>query len=90
MQELSVSQFRSNPVQTVDRAVSNHEILKITRKQGRDFVVLSAEDWEQLQETLYVLQNQSLMRQIADSLNTHISRAGYIPTQEEVDEIVSI
>jgi len=41
---------------------------------------MSAEDWERDQETLYVLQNTSLMRQIADSSATH---TGYTPTKEQ-------
>jgi hypothetical protein len=33
--------------------------------------VLSAEDWEREQETLYVLQNSELMKQMAAALATH-------------------
>jgi antitoxin YefM len=34
----------------------------------QDFVVVSAEDWDREQKTLYVLQNRSLMEQIERSL----------------------
>jgi antitoxin YefM len=51
---------------------------------------MSAEDWERDQETLYVLQNTSLMRQIAESSATHRAGNGYAPTKEQLDEIVGI
>ena len=57
--------------------------LKVTRRNGEDFVVISAEDWEQEQETLficYILQNQSLMQQIAESQSTHKLSQGYKPS----------
>ncbi|MGB2973669.1 MAG: prevent-host-death protein, partial [Candidatus Competibacter sp.] len=42
------------------------------------------------QETLFVLQNSDLMRQIAESLRTHEKGTGYSPSAEEIDEITSI
>ena len=38
---------------------------------GEAYVVMSADDWEREQETLYVLQNIHVMQQMADSLKTH-------------------
>lgn len=90
MVELSVNKFRTNLKAFVDRAIDEHVPLKITRRAGRDFVVVSAEDWEREQETLYVLQNSSLMKQIFDSSITHQDKRGYHPTKEELDEINSI
>ncbi|MFM7886608.1 MAG: prevent-host-death protein [Pseudanabaena sp.] len=49
-----------------------------------------ADDWEQNQETLFVLQNDSLMKQIALSITTHEKEQGYQPSKGEVDEIVAI
>jgi antitoxin YefM len=90
MDSVSVNQFRDNLKHFVDRVADRHTILKVTRRNGEDFVVISAEDWEREQETLYVLQNQSLMQQIADSTKTHEQKTGYISKDEELDEIVSI
>ena len=49
-------------------------------------VTLSTQEWASLQETLYVLQNPSLMKQIASSLETYQQGTGYQPTLEELDE----
>lgn len=68
--------------------MSQHKPLKVTRRSGEAFVVVSAEDWEREQETLYVLQNRDLMQQIAASLETHTH--GYTPTDEQLDELTGI
>lgn len=90
MNTVSVNQFRDNLKNFVEQVVSRHEPLKVTRRAGDAFVVLSAEDWEREQETLHVLQNQNLMQQIAASLETHKSSQGYQPTKEQLDEITGI
>lgn len=51
---------------------------------------MTAEHWERDQETLYVLQNTSLMRQIALSSATHNAATGYAPTKEQLDEIAGL
>ena len=81
---LSVNQFRANLRQYVDLAVDNHEPLEISRKNGEAFVVMSLEDYQREQETLYVLGNTSLMKQIQASLNTYNTQSGYIPTSDEL------
>ena len=71
MKEISVHEFRSHLRQAVEGVVEDHVPLRVRRRGGQDFVVVSAEDWEREQETLYVLQNRSLMEQIERSLKTH-------------------
>ena len=65
MNSISVNQFREKLKNFVETVIQEHQPLKVTRRNGEDFVVISAEDWEREQETLYVLQNQSLMKQIS-------------------------
>ncbi len=86
---VSVSQFRSNIKTYVDKAIFNHEPLVVNRKKGEDFVVISLDDYQREQETLYILSNNSLMRQIQKSLITHNLQKGYKPSQKELDEINS-
>jgi antitoxin YefM len=90
MDTVSVNQFRDNLKNLVEQTISKHEPLRVTRRSGEDFVVVSAEDWEREQETLYVLQNSDLMKQIAASLATHSNNKGYKPTKEQMDEITRI
>ena len=74
--ELSVKKIRANLKSYVDRAIEEHKVLRVNLRSGKDFVVMSAEDWEREQETLYVMRNQSLMSQIAESLQTYQSGVG--------------
>ncbi len=89
MIQLSVNKFRANLKTFVDKAINDHIPLRVKRRAGRDFIVMSAEDWERERETLYVLQNSSLMMQINESLKTHKLNNGYKPTEEELNEINS-
>lgn len=90
MESVSVNKFRDNLKTFVESAADRHEPLRVTRRNGKDFVVMSIEDWESEQETLYVLQNPSLMRQIRDSQGTHQSKQGYSPTQQEMAEMLAV
>ncbi|MFP4332875.1 MAG: type II toxin-antitoxin system Phd/YefM family antitoxin [Campylobacterales bacterium] len=87
---LSVNEFRANLKTYVDTAISTHEPLKVSRRNGGDFVVMSLEDYERENETLYVLQNSSLMNQIVKSLKTFEDSKGYKPNSSELNEINSI
>ncbi|MEI7868579.1 MAG: type II toxin-antitoxin system Phd/YefM family antitoxin [Candidatus Methylumidiphilus sp.] len=90
MESTSANKFRENMKGYVEQVVKRHEPLKVTHRNGEDFVIISAEDWEREQETLHVLQNNDLMKQIADSLDTHAKKSGYLPTDRELNEIAGI
>ena len=90
MDSTTVNKFRDSLKTYVEQVVSKHMPLRVTRRNGADFVVVSAEDWERDQETSYVLQNNSIMRQIAESSVTHTAKNGYNPTEEQVNEILGV
>ncbi|WP_330110153.1 type II toxin-antitoxin system Phd/YefM family antitoxin [Methylophaga thalassica] len=71
MDTVSLNKFRDNLENFLMQIVNRNEPLKVTRRIGEAFVVLSANDWQREQETLHVLQNKDLMQQIADSLKIH-------------------
>ncbi|WP_298768216.1 type II toxin-antitoxin system Phd/YefM family antitoxin [uncultured Shewanella sp.] len=87
MNSVSVNKFRDNLKAYVEQTVNEHEPLKVTRRTGEDFIVVSADDWARDQETLHVLQNISLMQQISESMKTHTNEKGYTPTEEQMNEI---
>jgi antitoxin YefM len=90
MDSVSVNRFRDNLKSLVDHVVNRHDPLKVTRRGGEDFVVVSAEDWEREQETLYVLQNTALIEQIAASSATHTQGKGRHADKDVMDEITGI
>jgi len=87
MIELSVNKFRANIKEFVDKVIEDHQAIRVNRRAGKDFIVMSAEDWEREQETLYILRNNSLMSQVAESLISYKDESGHKPTQAELDEI---
>ncbi len=76
MDTVSINEFRGSFREHVDKVLSEHEPLKVTGRNGADFMVIGAEDWEREQETLYVLGNRSLMEQITHSAQTHAAAEG--------------
>ena len=84
MNSVSVNQFRENLKTHVESVIHNHEPIKVTRREHEAFVVVSLEDWEREQETLYVLQNQSLMNQINKSLKDQKS---YQPSAQDMEKL---
>lgn len=90
MESISVNKFRNNLKSFVEQVFSEHQPLKITRRGGKDFIVMSADDWEREQETLYILQNNNLMNQIQESSKTHKNNKGYQPTSGELNEVLDI
>jgi len=90
MDSISINQFRGHMESFIEKVTASHVPLKVTRRSSGDFVVVSAKEWEREQETLYVLQNNHLMQQIAASLATHSEQKGRKPTAEELDEITGV
>lgn len=90
MDSVSVNKFRDTLKDCVEKVISEHRPIKVTRRNGEDFIVVSAEDWEREQETLHVLQSSSLMKQISESIETHNHKRGYAPTSEEMNEILGV
>ena len=90
MDSVSVNRFRDNLKAFVDKVVGDHAPIKVTRRAGEDFVVISAEDWAREQETLHVLQNSDLMGQILESARTHARDEGYRPDTDQLGEITGL
>lgn len=90
MDTISVNKFRDNLKKIVEGVIRQHEPVKVTRRAGEAFVVIGADDWAREQETLHILQSQDLMQQISASLKTHARGEGYIPSDEQLDEIAGL
>lgn len=54
MNSISASEARANLYKLIDEAAESHAPLTITGKRN-DAVLISAEDWAAIQETLYLL-----------------------------------
>jgi len=88
METISVNQFRARIKEFIDKIIDTHDVLKITRRNGDNFIVMSEDDWERHKETLYILQNKHLMKQINKAKENHGN--GYQPSKSELNEIINI
>jgi prevent-host-death family protein len=72
MQTLSASDARANLYRLMDQAAESHQPIVITGKRY-DSVLLSAEDWRAIQETLYLLSvpgmRESIKQGMAESVD---------------------
>ena len=64
MYQITTSRFRDHLKSEIDRVIREHRPLRVTRHRGGDFVVLGAEDWSAIKETLYLNQIPGLNESI--------------------------
>jgi len=64
MMETTANEFRQTLKEKVDACISNHDVLRVKRRNGEDFVVLGAKDWSAIEETLYLNQFAGLVDSI--------------------------
>ena len=68
MTTLPLAEARANLSKLVEAAVSTHEIFEITRNGVRDAVLLSADEYDSLIETIDILGDEQTMVQLRQAL----------------------
>lgn len=71
MQTLSASTARTNLYRLIDEAATSHQPLVITGKRN-NAVLVSAEDWAAMQETLFLLSVPNMRESIREGMNTPV------------------
>ena len=82
MNEVTANFFREHLKAAVDEVVSNHDVLRVTRRRGGDFIVISADDWEAIAETLHLNQVPGLVDSIQKAAKEALERGTKL---EELD-----
>jgi PHD/YefM family antitoxin component YafN of YafNO toxin-antitoxin module len=67
MAETTANEFRKTLKSKVDACIQNHEVLKVTSRNGNNFVVLGENDWRAIEETLYLNRIPGLVESIIDA-----------------------
>ena len=67
MNTLTASEARANLYRLIDQAVESHQPVVITGRRA-NAVLLSAEDWQSIQETLYLLSVPGMRESIKEGI----------------------
>ena len=84
MTTLPVAEARANFSKIVDLASTTHERFEVTRNGSRVAVLLGADDYDGIMETLEILSDPELMAGIREGMEDQA--AGRMYTTEEVRE----
>jgi len=69
MTSISASEARANLYRLIDEAAASHQPLLISGKRN-NAVLISADDWEAIQETLFLLSVPGMRESIRDGMET--------------------
>jgi antitoxin YefM len=67
MFETSVNEFRKKLKSHVDRTIASHQILKVARRNGENFIIIGEKDWRAMEETMYLNQFPGLVKNIREA-----------------------
>jgi prevent-host-death family protein len=73
MPTLTATEARSKLYRLIDETTNSHQPVIITGKRG-NAVLVSEEDWQSLQETLYLLSIPGMRESIRDGLATPVDK----------------
>jgi antitoxin YefM len=73
MSTISASEARARLYRLIDEAAESHEPVRITGKR-HNAVLLSEEDWESVQETLYLMSIPGMRESIKNGLEMPVEK----------------
>ena len=73
MKTLTVTEARTKLYKLLDETASSHEPIQITGKRT-NAILVSADDWEAVKETLYLLSIPGMRKSIGDGLKTPVKK----------------
>ena len=68
MDIVSYSETRANLKAIMDRVVNDHVPIAITRQRGKPVVMIDLDDWNAMQETMYLLSTPNNAKMLMDAI----------------------
>ena len=68
MNTVTYTEARNSFASTIDRVVENHTPIIITRQKKESVVIISLEDFNSYQETIYLMQSQNNAKRLNKSI----------------------
>lgn len=76
MNAINYSDLRKNLKSTMDKIISDHEPVIITRRNGGKVVIVSYEDYSAIEETAYLLKSPKNAKRIRESIKSFEEKKG--------------
>lgn len=67
MLETTATKLRKNLPKEIEPCFHSHETLHVKQRDGKDFVIISAEDWRAIEETLFLNQIPDMVASLHDA-----------------------
>ncbi|EDN65896.1 protein containing DUF172 [Beggiatoa sp. PS] len=71
MEQISVHEIKTNLTTVFDRINYNHEVMIVKRNETQSVILLDANDYNSLMETLYLLQNPANAERLRKGIEQH-------------------
>lgn len=71
MNAINYSDLRKNFKSTMDKIVSDHEPVIVTRRNGDNVVIVSYEDYAAIEETAYLLKSPENAKRLRESIKSY-------------------
>lgn len=68
MQTVSYTEARDNLKRVMDKAVADRAPILITRQRGENVVMVSAEEWAGMEETLHLMASPANAKRLMDGI----------------------
>lgn len=86
MTTIPLAEARANLSRLVDEAVTTHQRIEVTRKGRRAAVILAADDYDSIMETLEILSDSDLMRGIREG-EAEVERGEFFTLDEVTQQM---
>jgi antitoxin YefM len=71
MQQITFDKFKENIVFIFDDVLNNQEPISVSLKEDREVVILDADDYRSIMETLYLLGNSANAERLYKGIEQH-------------------
>jgi PHD/YefM family antitoxin component YafN of YafNO toxin-antitoxin module len=78
MLETTATKLRKNLPKEIEPCFKNHETLHVKQRDGKDFVIISAEDWRSIEETLFFNSIPNMVASIHDAANESLTQGTHL------------